>query len=54
MSEETGKAKEIAPEVKPVELSEEALEQVAGGTSNLNQDQAAHKGVQGLTGSSSS
>jgi hypothetical protein len=34
MSADSGKAKEIEPEVKPVELSEEALEQVAGGASN--------------------
>jgi hypothetical protein len=47
MSEESKKiekAEKNEQEVKPAELSEQDLEQVAGGVANVNQSQAAHKG----------
>jgi hypothetical protein len=52
MSEESKKiekAEKTEQEVKPAELSEQDLEQVAGGVANTNQSQAAHKGVGGVT-----
>ena len=43
MSEETKKTEQTEPEVKPVELSEQDLEQIAGGTGS---SQATQKAVQ--------
>jgi hypothetical protein len=47
MSEENKKAEKIEPEVKPVELSEQDLEQVAGGGAT-SASQAAHKAAQSM------
>ena len=43
MSEETKKVEQIEQEAKEPELSEQDLEQVAGGAATTNQSQAAHK-----------
>jgi hypothetical protein len=45
MSEEKKKTEQTEPEVKPAELSEQDLEQIAGGTGS---SQATHKAAQSI------